>query len=110
MYHSPAFRIKLVLLALAGLNALIFHRTIYRDVAHWDPARWRRFARGWPACCRWCSGSRSSRRGAPSLTRPDTTSDDGIALAGVRVDAAHLPLGETIRHSAALIARLRSFT
>jgi Family of unknown function (DUF6644) len=37
MYHSPAFRIKLVLLALAGLNALIFHRTVYRDVASWDP-------------------------------------------------------------------------
>jgi hypothetical protein len=39
MYHSPAFRIKIVLLALAGLNALIFHRTIYRDVANWDPGR-----------------------------------------------------------------------
>lgn len=38
MYHSPAFRIKMLLLALAGLNALIFHRTIYRDVANWDPA------------------------------------------------------------------------
>jgi hypothetical protein len=38
MYHSPAFRIKMLLLALAGLNALIFHRTIYRDVGHWDPA------------------------------------------------------------------------
>jgi len=38
MYHSPTFRIKMLLLALAGLNALIFHRTIYRDVAHWDPA------------------------------------------------------------------------
>ena len=38
MYHSPAFRIKVVLLALAGLNALIFHRTIYRDAAAWDPA------------------------------------------------------------------------
>ena len=38
MYYSPAFRIKLVLLALAGLNALIFHRTIYLDVANWDPA------------------------------------------------------------------------
>jgi hypothetical protein len=37
MYHSPAFRIKLVLLALAGLNALIFHRTIFRDAANWDP-------------------------------------------------------------------------
>jgi hypothetical protein len=38
MYHSPAFRIKMILLALAGLNALIFHWTIYRDAAHWDPA------------------------------------------------------------------------
>jgi hypothetical protein len=38
MYHSPAFRIKMLMLALAGLNALIFHRTIYRDVAEWDPA------------------------------------------------------------------------
>jgi len=38
LYHSPAFRIKMILLALAGLNALIFHRTIYRDVANWDPA------------------------------------------------------------------------
>src|SRR6202142_1244362 len=37
MYHSPAFRIKMLLLALAGLNALIFHRTIYRDVGGWDP-------------------------------------------------------------------------
>ncbi len=38
MYHSPAFRIKIVLLALAGLNALLFHLTIYRDAAKWDPA------------------------------------------------------------------------
>jgi hypothetical protein len=38
MYYSPAFRIKMVLLSLAGLNALIFHRTIYREVANWDPA------------------------------------------------------------------------
>jgi hypothetical protein len=38
MYYSPAFRIKILLLSLAGLNALIFHRTIYRDVANWDPA------------------------------------------------------------------------
>ena len=38
MYHSPAFRIKVVLLALAGLNALIFPRTVYRDAAHWEPS------------------------------------------------------------------------
>jgi len=36
LYNSPAFRIKLVLLALAGLNALIFHQTVYRDAANWD--------------------------------------------------------------------------
>jgi hypothetical protein len=36
LYHSPAFRIKLVLLALAGLNALIFHLTVYRESADWD--------------------------------------------------------------------------
>lgn len=38
MYMSDPFRIKMVLLALAGLNALIFHRTVYRDAARWDPA------------------------------------------------------------------------
>ena len=30
------FRIKLVMLILAGLNALIFHMTTYRRVAEWD--------------------------------------------------------------------------
>jgi len=43
MYHSPAFRIKVILLALAGLNALVFHRTVYRDAPEWTaesiPAR-----------------------------------------------------------------------
>jgi hypothetical protein len=38
LYNSPAFRIKLVLLSLAGLNALIFHRTVYRRAAEWDSA------------------------------------------------------------------------
>jgi hypothetical protein len=36
MYNSPVFRIKLSLLALAGLNALVFHSTIYRQAADWD--------------------------------------------------------------------------
>jgi hypothetical protein len=36
LYRSPAFRIKMVLLSLAGLNALIFHLTIYRRAAEWD--------------------------------------------------------------------------
>jgi len=36
MYDSTAFRIKLVLLLLAGLNALAFHLTIYRQAVDWD--------------------------------------------------------------------------
>src|ERR1700728_4465382 len=36
LYHSPAFRIKMALLCLAGLNALIFHLTIYRRSPAWD--------------------------------------------------------------------------
>ena len=37
-YENLAFRIKLVLLLLAGLNPLIFHATIYRTVDSWDEA------------------------------------------------------------------------
>lgn len=33
---SPVFRIKMVLLAAAGLNALLFHRGIYTGVGRWD--------------------------------------------------------------------------
>jgi hypothetical protein len=33
---NPAFRIKLLLLVLVGVNPLIFHSTIYRSVAVWD--------------------------------------------------------------------------
>jgi len=42
-YSSPVkaaanifFRIKVVMIALAGINALLFHFTIYRRVAAWD--------------------------------------------------------------------------
>jgi hypothetical protein len=35
-YNSPFFRIKLVLLGLTGLNALIFHNTVFRSVDAWD--------------------------------------------------------------------------
>jgi hypothetical protein len=37
-YNSILFTIKMTLLALAGLNALIFHLTIYRSMAQWDKA------------------------------------------------------------------------
>jgi hypothetical protein len=35
LIHNPAFLIKLVLLALAGANALLFHLTVYRNVDEW---------------------------------------------------------------------------
>ncbi len=35
MYFNPVFRLKLVLLALAGINPLIFHLTVFRRVAAW---------------------------------------------------------------------------
>ncbi len=38
LYDSTAFRLKLVLLALAGLNALIFHLTVYRRATEWENA------------------------------------------------------------------------
>jgi hypothetical protein len=38
-YWNPIFRIKLVLLLLAGLNPLIFHSTVYRNVATWSESR-----------------------------------------------------------------------
>ncbi len=37
-YHNPAFRFKLILLALVGLNPLIFHFTIYKTVDQWGGA------------------------------------------------------------------------
>ena len=38
LYGNWAFRVKVVLLLAAGLNVLIFHRTVYRNVAVWDQA------------------------------------------------------------------------
>jgi len=35
-YHNAFFRLKAVLLVLAGLNAFVFHRGIYRSVPAWD--------------------------------------------------------------------------
>ncbi len=37
-YQNIFFRIKVALLILSGLNAFVFHRGIYRKVAHWDTA------------------------------------------------------------------------
>jgi len=38
-YNSPFFRVKLVLIILAGLNAFIFHKTVFNNVAAWDEGR-----------------------------------------------------------------------
>jgi hypothetical protein len=38
-YHSVHFWIKLALLALAGVNALVFELTTSRSIAAWDAAR-----------------------------------------------------------------------
>jgi Family of unknown function (DUF6644) len=35
-YYNPSFRIKLVLIALAGVNALVFQVTAFRSMSHWD--------------------------------------------------------------------------
>jgi hypothetical protein len=39
LYPNPAFRLKMLLLFLAGVHALIFHWGVYRDVASWDEGR-----------------------------------------------------------------------
>ena len=36
VYANTAFRVKMLLLVLAGVNALIFHLTTYRSVTAWD--------------------------------------------------------------------------
>ena len=36
LINNPAFLVKLVLLALAGANALLFHLTVYRNVDEWS--------------------------------------------------------------------------
>jgi hypothetical protein len=36
VYANPAFRLKMLLLFLAGVHALVFQFTIYRGVAGWD--------------------------------------------------------------------------
>jgi uncharacterized membrane protein len=43
-YNSPFFRVKVVLIGVAGFNALIFHKTVFGNVHTWDEntsAPWR---------------------------------------------------------------------
>lgn len=39
VYGNPAFRLKMLLLILAGVHALIFHWTVFRSVASWDESK-----------------------------------------------------------------------
>ena len=39
LYYNPAFRCKILLLVLAGLNPLLFHWGAGKRVADWDPAQ-----------------------------------------------------------------------
>jgi hypothetical protein len=50
-FENKAFRIKMVMLVLAGLNALIFHQTVYRRVARWDDAPATPLAAKFAGCC-----------------------------------------------------------
>jgi hypothetical protein len=36
MAENPAFQVKLALIVVAGLNAAIFHRGVFRSVGSWD--------------------------------------------------------------------------
>ena len=36
VYNNPAFRLKMLLILLAGVHALIFHFAFFRDVPAWD--------------------------------------------------------------------------
>jgi hypothetical protein len=37
-YSRLAFRLKVVMLILAAMNVLVFHRGVYRTIAQWDEA------------------------------------------------------------------------
>ena len=45
MADNPAFRLKLVLLLAAAVNAGVFHRAPFRSVAEWDRTRTRAASR-----------------------------------------------------------------
>jgi len=56
VYSNPAFRLKMLLILLAGVHALIFHGTIYRDVATWDDSAvlpWRAKVAGFVSMVLW---------------------------------------------------------
>jgi len=55
-YRNVFFLAKLVLLALAGLNALAFHLKTFRRAERWDEDPQVTAIARWPALPRCCSG------------------------------------------------------
>ena len=56
VYSNPAFRLKMLLILLAGVHALIFHGTIYRGVATGDDSAvlpWRAKVAGFVSILLW---------------------------------------------------------
>lgn len=51
--RNAAFRIKLVLLAVAGLNVLLFHRGVYRSARNWDSVPRRAKVTAWISIVCW---------------------------------------------------------
>ncbi len=47
-YLNPAFRVKMILLLLVGLNPVIFRAGVYRRVSEWELQH----RSPWRACCR----------------------------------------------------------
>jgi hypothetical protein len=55
-YHSAAFRAKLLLLIFSGVNAAIYHLTIYRQMDQWDARPippWQARLAGWTSLILW---------------------------------------------------------
>lgn len=50
-WENTAFRLKMIMLVLAGLNALMFHQTVYRRVASWDEGRVTPIGAKFAGCC-----------------------------------------------------------
>ena len=67
-YFKIFFWVKMVLMGLAGVNALAFHYSTYRSVARGIPTPRGRSEPGWPVPCRSCSGRASSCSGDWSPT------------------------------------------
>jgi Family of unknown function (DUF6644) len=51
MYGNTAFRLKMLMLALAGVNALIFHVVAYRSVERWGRSPMTPFAAKCAGAC-----------------------------------------------------------